>query len=180
MEKTGDSANNTVTFSSGDATNPTGWADIGVVASGEKHSSLMRKFSLAVKNLRYLWKLLGGTSLAGIGDGTVTGAINALNTGLDGMLSPIVIAFKDYDIRPTVSNSVVDLNYDISDLILPGYIISQIVDVKVLYTDSHRYQQVTITNLSSQSATAKIMCLNTVPFKIRIYALIYRKSAIAN
>nr|WP_300819822.1 hypothetical protein [uncultured Acetatifactor sp.] len=82
MEKTGDSANNTVTFSSGDATNPTGWADIGVVASGEKHSSLMRKFSLAVKNLRYLWKLLGGTSLAGIGDGTVTGAINALNTGI--------------------------------------------------------------------------------------------------
>lgn len=104
----------------------------------------------------------------------------SLNTGLDGMLSPIVIVFKDYDIRPTVSNSVVDLNYDISDLILPGYIISQIVDVKVLYTDSHRYQQVTITNLSSQSATAKIMCLNTVPFKIRIYALIYRKSAIAN
>ena len=82
MEKTGDSANNTVTFSSGDATNPTGWADIGVVASGEKHSSLMRKFSLAVKNLRYLWNLLGGTSLAGIGDGTVTGAINALNTGM--------------------------------------------------------------------------------------------------
>lgn len=106
--------------------------------------------------------------------------VTQLNTGLDGMLSPIVIAFKDYDIRPTVSNSVVDLNYDISDLILPGYIISQIVDVKVLYTDGHRYQQVTIANLSSVTATAKIMCLNTVPFKIRIYALIYRKSAIAN
>lgn len=180
MEKTGDSANNTVTFSSGDATNPTGWADIGVVASGEKHSSLMRKFSLAVKNLRYLWKLLGGTSLAGIGDGTVTGAINALNTGLSGMLSPIMIVYNDYDVRPTANNSVVDLTYDISDLILSGYVISQIVDVKVLYTDSLRYQQVTITNLSSQSATAKIMCLNTVPFKIRIYALIYRKSAIAN
>ena len=92
MEKTGDSANNTVTFSSGDATNPTGWADIGVVASGEKHSSLMRKFSLAVKNLRYLWKLLGGTSLAGIGDGTVTGAINALNTGFAGINSKFTSA----------------------------------------------------------------------------------------
>ena len=81
MEKTGDSANNVVTFTSGDAASPTGWADIGVVASGEKHSSLMRKFSLAVKNVRYLWKLLGSTNLSGIGDGTVTGAINALNTG---------------------------------------------------------------------------------------------------
>ena len=81
MEKTGDSANNVVTFTSGDAASPTGWADIGVVASGEKHSSLMRKFSLAVKNLRYLWKILGSTNLSGIGDGTVTGAINALNTG---------------------------------------------------------------------------------------------------
>lgn len=106
--------------------------------------------------------------------------VTQLNTGISGMLSPIMIVYKDYDVRPTVSNSVVDLNYDISDLILPGYVISQIVDVKVLYTDSLRYQQVTITNLSSQSATAKIMCLNTVPFKIRIYALIYRKSAIAN
>ena len=82
METTGDSANNTTTFTSGDATNPTGWADIGLVASGEKHNSLMRKFSLAIKNVRYLWKLLGSTSLSGIGDGTVTGAINALNTGI--------------------------------------------------------------------------------------------------
>ena len=82
METTGDSANNTTTFTSGDEANPTGWADIGLAASGEKHSSLMRKFSLSIKNVRYLWKLLGSTSLSGIGDGTVTGAINALNTGM--------------------------------------------------------------------------------------------------
>ena len=81
MEKTDNSADNTVAFTSGDAENPTGWADVGVVTSGEKHSSLMRKISLAIKNVRYLWKLLGSTSLAGIGDGTVTGAIRELNTG---------------------------------------------------------------------------------------------------
>ena len=106
--------------------------------------------------------------------------VTQLNTGLDGVLSPIKITFKDYDVRPTVNNSVIDLKYDISDIIDAGYVLSQIVDVKVLYTDGHRYQQVTIANLSSVTATAKIMCLNTVPFKIRIYALIYRKSAIAN
>lgn len=82
METTGDSANNTAAFTSGDAASPTGWADIGVVASGEKHSSLFRKMSLAVKNLRYLYKLIGTTNISAIGGGTLTGAINALNTGI--------------------------------------------------------------------------------------------------
>ena len=79
---TGDTSNTTVRFTSGDSANPTGWADVDVVTSGEKLSSLMRKFSLFVKNVRYLWKILGTTNLDGIGDGTVTGAINALNTGI--------------------------------------------------------------------------------------------------
>lgn len=87
MEATGDSANNTVTFSSGDAAEAISWTDIERVASGEKHSSLFRKVSLAIKNLRYLWKVLGTTSLKGIGDGTVTGAINELNTGLSNITS---------------------------------------------------------------------------------------------
>lgn len=82
LTKTGDTKDNTVTFSSGDATNPTGWADVVLIGSSETHSSLGRKLSLVAKNMRYLWKLLGSTSLSGIGDGTVTGAISALNTGL--------------------------------------------------------------------------------------------------
>ena len=79
---TGDTKDNTVSFTSGDAANPAGWTDVELMASGEKHGSLWRKVSLFAKNARYLWKLLGSTSLAGIGDGTVTGAISALNTGL--------------------------------------------------------------------------------------------------
>lgn len=82
METTGDSGNNTVAFTSGDATNPTGWADIAQVTSGEKHSSLFRKISLAVKNVRYLYKLIGTADISAIGGGTLTGAINALNTGI--------------------------------------------------------------------------------------------------
>ncbi len=79
---TGDTKDNTVSFTSGDAANPGGWTDVELIASGEKHGSLWRKVSLFAKNARYLWKLLGSTSLAGIGDGTVTGAISTLNTGL--------------------------------------------------------------------------------------------------
>ena len=77
--KTADTANNTVTFSSGDSTNPTGWAEIVAVASGETHASMFRKFSLAVKNLRYLYKMLGSTDISAIGDGTVTGGLHSVS-----------------------------------------------------------------------------------------------------
>ena len=80
---TGDTKDNTVSFTSGDATNPTGWANVALIGSGETHSSLWRKVSLLFKNVRYIWKLMGNTSLSGIGDGTVTGAISSLNTGLE-------------------------------------------------------------------------------------------------
>lgn len=82
METTGDSANNSITFSSGDTADPAAWTNVGMIASGEKHSSLWNKVSLFARNVRYLWKLMGNTSLSGIGDGTVTGAISSLNTGL--------------------------------------------------------------------------------------------------
>ena len=80
LDKKGDSASNTVTFTSGDSTSPTGWADIVAVASGETHASLFRKFSLTVKNLRYLYKMLGNTDISAIGDGTITGAISTQNS----------------------------------------------------------------------------------------------------
>ncbi len=79
---TGDTKDNTVTFTSGDNANPTNWGNVGQITSGEKQSSLWNKVSLFAKNVRYLWKLMGNTSLSNIGNGTVTGAISALNTSL--------------------------------------------------------------------------------------------------
>ncbi len=70
-------------FNSGDIDNPTEWANVPVLESDEEHDSMWRKVSLFFKNVRYLWKLMGNTSLSGIGDGTVTGAISSLNTGLN-------------------------------------------------------------------------------------------------
>lgn len=78
LDKTGDSANNTTTFTSGDSANPTGWADIVTVGSGETHASLFRKVSLAIKNLRYLYKVLGNTDISSIGNGTVTSGLVAI------------------------------------------------------------------------------------------------------
>lgn len=80
LTKTGDTKDDIVTFSSND-TNPPCWTDIGLLQSGEKHSSIFNKLSTMFRNVRYIWQLIGNTQLS-VGDGTVTGAINALNAGL--------------------------------------------------------------------------------------------------
>ncbi len=82
--KTGNTQNNTVSFTSSDSKTPNAWGEIDLVRSGEKHGTLFDKLSLAVRNLRFLWSQLGTANISGIGNGTVKGAISALNTGLSG------------------------------------------------------------------------------------------------
>ncbi len=69
-------------FESSDILNPGTWSDIPLVENGEKHTNLCKKFSLAVKNLRYLYRILGNTDITHIADGTVTGAIHSLNSNV--------------------------------------------------------------------------------------------------
>ncbi|MBO6270528.1 MAG: hypothetical protein J6N19_15475 [Clostridium sp.] len=84
LDADGDSENNTVTFTSSDmadsaVTKNTGWATVAPLESGETHESFMTKFSKIVKNLRWLYKLIGTTDISSIGDGTVTKALSVLN-----------------------------------------------------------------------------------------------------
>jgi len=83
LEKTGDSKDNVITFGSSDTTSPSGWTNTALLKSGETHKSFAQKVSTMFKNVRWLYKMLGTTDISAIGGGTVTGAINALNTGLD-------------------------------------------------------------------------------------------------
>lgn len=82
LTKTGNSENNTVSFTSTDTANPTSWTNVSTLISGEKHSSIFNKISTMFKNVRYLYKILGTTSISSIGGGTVTGAISTINTNL--------------------------------------------------------------------------------------------------
>ncbi|MFG6383494.1 MAG: phage tail protein [Lachnospiraceae bacterium] len=82
LTKTGDSTNNTTTFTSADTANPTSWTNVSVLTSGEKHSSILNKISTMLKNMRYFYKMLGTTSISSIGGGTVTGAISTINNNL--------------------------------------------------------------------------------------------------
>lgn len=98
----GDAKDAIVTFTSGDSINPTGWSEIEVVSTGEKLGSLMQKFSLFAKNVRYLWKFMGNTSLSGIGDGTVTGAVSSLSTGMKNIGNGIYSSTLAQTITPQV------------------------------------------------------------------------------
>ena len=84
-----------VDYTSGDSSSPSSWTDVSVMSSGSTLATLMNRISTMVKNVRYLWSLIGSssitnvsstiteaignTSITGIGNGTVTGAISALN-----------------------------------------------------------------------------------------------------
>lgn len=80
--KNGDTADNTVAFTSADSTAPTVWTNVAQMQSGEKHSSLFNKISTMFRNVRYLYKMLGTTNISAIGGGTVTGAIAAQSDAL--------------------------------------------------------------------------------------------------
>lgn len=110
LRSDGDTKDNVVTFHSGDMENPTGWAEIVPVESGEIHSSLWRKISLGIKNLRYLKKMLGSTDISKLGDGTITGALGALDTGLTKNTNDISTLKTDVqNITDLVPSGFVDL-----------------------------------------------------------------------
>ena len=80
----GDSKDLTTTFTSNDSTNVTEWTDVGLLTSGEKHSSLFQKIATMFKNIRYLYHMLGTADISTLGEGadigTVTGALSKLNS----------------------------------------------------------------------------------------------------
>ena len=75
----GDSKDLVVTFASGDEQPANGWTDVPVIQSVEDHKTIFTKMSTMVKNVRYLYKLLGTTDISGCGADTVTGAIKKLS-----------------------------------------------------------------------------------------------------
>lgn len=81
LNKTGDTKDNTTTFTSSDVADgsSTAWTSVPALTSGEKHTSIFSKMSQMFKNIRYLYKMLGTTDISAIGDGTVTGVIKSMN-----------------------------------------------------------------------------------------------------
>lgn len=109
----GDTAENTATFTSSDVADgsASAWTTVSKLSSGEKHSSIFAKVSQMFKNVRYLYKMLGTTDISKIGNGTCTGAISSLNSGLGN-------SFKGkYDVLvSSLSNNATWTPYQIADV----------------------------------------------------------------
>jgi len=126
---TADTANNTVTFTSGDVedgdSSLNAWSTVLPLAAQETHGTLFGKISTMFKNIRYLWKLLGNTTM-GTTATTITGAIAEHEADISGLNSKLTLnslsnvrfaSQPDYNtfvIRFTVNNAVTigSYNYD--------------------------------------------------------------------
>lgn len=123
-----DSKNNTVTFDSGDAENPTAWKNVATLSSKEKHSSLFSKISTMFSNVRYLYKLLGTTDISALG--TVTQALANLD-GNVGDIKGIISSLADCS-AATVAGyaadalAVKELNSNLTKVYISGTTTSQI------------------------------------------------------
>lgn len=116
----GDTAENTVSFTSNDTSDSdaSAWTSVPKLTSGDKHSSLFSKVSQMFKNVRYLYKMLGATDISKIGDGTTTGAISSLNSSLANV-KIININGKNEEIVISIKNAIRNLSY--GNYILTGY-----------------------------------------------------------
>lgn len=108
----GDTAENTVAFISNDTIDDdaASWTVVPKIETGIKHSTLAQRISQMFKNVRYLYKMLGSTDIADIGNGTVTGALNALNSNLDTYQKCEEIAAVTGPSREYISINVPNLN----------------------------------------------------------------------
>lgn len=123
----GDTTNNIVTFTSGDSPSPTAWTDVNSLVTGEKHSSLLNKISTMIKNVRFLYKVLGTTDISTIGDGTVTGAVSTLNSSLaiGGFIKCLSIPIHITSNGSYLVNTVFFTGFESGELIL-SYIIQNV------------------------------------------------------
>ena len=73
----------TVDFTTQDTSlNPTSSVSVDLLTGSDSWSQRFVKISQMFKNIRYLLGKLGSTDISSIGDGSVTGAVNTLNSNL--------------------------------------------------------------------------------------------------
>ena len=144
--KTGDSENNTVTFSSSDIDGSEDgdtadhWTDLPKMESGERHRSLFEKLSKMFKNVRYLYKILGSTDLSEMEDGTVTGVLASIKTycfsdPIDNLLANIKGMPLDARQGPVLQGQIDNLREDVtqinSDLLKNGLLSNLLMSTSI-------------------------------------------------
>lgn len=97
-----DLTQNTVGFTSGDSLSPTGWTDVSQITTNSTLATLFNRISTMVKNVRYIWNLLGSSSFSNVAS-TLTGAIG--NTALTTTAQTLSGAIAEHESDISTLNS---------------------------------------------------------------------------
>lgn len=165
----GDAGDTTVTYTSNDSTTAQDATPPAVMTSGEKLSSLFSKLSTFGKNVRWLLSRMGSTDISTIGDGTVTGAISALNSNWKKS-----ILIKQYNVKSSVTlkaGQSVSYPVELSKYDIQGYsriawtpfsIGQNYISIEIGFVNSYSYVYFTATNIhQSMDLTFDVGCLVT-------------------
>ena len=120
LSTTGNSANNTVTFTSYDTSTKPAYSAPDTMTSGETHSSLFSKISRVFRNVRYLYSMIGTTDISSIGGGTATGAISQLDTNIKDLIK--IANYTNQSTITIAANSSIAMIGDGSGIDLMPYI----------------------------------------------------------
>lgn len=97
-----DLTQNTVGFTSGDSLSPSGWTSVSQITTNSTLATLFNRISTMVKNVRYIWNLLGSSSFSNVAS-TLTGAIG--NTALPTTAQTLSGAIAEHESDISTLNS---------------------------------------------------------------------------
>ena len=97
-----DLTQNTVDFTSGDSLSPSGWTSVSQITANSTLATLFNRISTMVKNVRYIWNLLGSSSFSNVAS-TLTGAIG--NTALTTTAQTLSGAIAEHESDISTLNS---------------------------------------------------------------------------
>ncbi len=147
-----DLTDNTVAFTSGDAESPTTWTAVSVLTSGLTIKVLFNRISTMIKNVRYIWNLLGSSSFSNVAS-TLTGAIG--NTALTTTAQTLSGAIAEHERDISGLNSKTSKTYSNTpnNVIVTSYKTNKIVEVTVVQETASswtRGQYITLATIDAE------------------------------
>lgn len=90
-------------YTSYDAANPSSWVDVTTMGSNTKISTFFERLTYIVRNVRYLWKLIGSNAFSNVAE-TISGAIGNTALGTTATTLSGAIAEHEEDISTINGN----------------------------------------------------------------------------
>ena len=168
LSTSGNSQSNTVTYTTGDdvdanVTTSTGWTSVNKMTSSLTHSTLLYRISTMMKNVRWLYKMLGTTDISSLGDGTVTGAINALNNNLSSLFQYVTYSNNDIIVVGANQSTQISFNLSIPDncKVLGLYSVSITDQPSLVFRDISPHNLI-VRNVTSNNVEIPVNAVNVV------------------